>query len=362
MGPLSTMSLLTVFQQQRALLSQELRAFIAAQHQHYDHYPLAQEVLRRLEETSLSGKQWRGVVAMMMSEWLAGADQSRAKEGVKLGVAVELMQSAFLIHDDIIDQDMLRRGRPSMPALYAAEAEQDGFAAAPHYGISQAICVGDISFFLMQQMLLQLHLPADLIIAIWQHYVRESVVTGFAQMRDIAFTFSKKTISPDDVLGLHRDKTARYSFCLPFLAAATMQGQSPAVLQLLEEFGEKLGTLFQIKDDELGLFGTAEQLGKPAESDMREGKQTLHYLFFLQTATEEQRRELAQYFGNPELTQAQFKRAQELISATDAVTRVEKMLVELETACRQLIPQLPIDSTAQKFLHEFIDLNLHRQR
>ena len=75
-----------------------------------------------------------------------------------------------------------------------------------------------------------------------------------------------------------RYKTGRYSFSLPLLAGA-MLADAPAELRgKLETFGESIGLLFQIRDDELGLFGDERELGKPVGSDVREGKKTHHLL------------------------------------------------------------------------------------
>ena len=70
-------------------------------------------------------------------------------------------------------------------------------------------------------------------------------------------------------------KTAHYTFSLPFVLAAVLTNQSIPVTKALEQIGMNIGILFQIKDDEIGLFSTENNIGKPIGSDIRENKKTL---------------------------------------------------------------------------------------
>lgn len=350
---------LLIAQEKRALLQQDLRTFLAEQRLLFKEYPLAETVFTRLEETTLLGKQWRGLLVMMMAEAFGWKQPQVA---TRLATAVELLQTALLIHDDIIDQDEVRRGRASMWAAYQADGNEQQLEHARHYGISQAVCVGDISFFIQQQAVLSSQAPAAKLPLLWQRYIHESVVTGFAEMRDVWQTMANVPITEADVLALHRDKTAHYTFCLPFALAAILCDQPPKVMDLLNQLGEKLGMLFQLKDDELGLFGTTEQIGKSAESDAREGKKTLYYLFMTKQATPTDRETFLALYGQSDIGPTELHSIRELVTSSGAKAAVQATLEQLEQEVSAVLAAIPLSERSQQLFADFIALNTRRVR
>ena len=137
--------------------------------------------------------------------------------------ALELFHSGFLIHDDIMDGDTMRRGRPTLHVQYTSDA--------------LAMCIGDLCFFLGNQLL-----PVQV-----QKYVsRELSYVTIAQMQDVAGAQSQK-----DILSLYTYKTARYSFSVPLAVGARLAKAEDETISKLEALGEYMGILFQIRDDEI---------------------------------------------------------------------------------------------------------------
>ncbi len=352
-------SFLTLTQEKRVLLQQDIRLFFAQQRSLFQHYPLAEDVCARLEETTLLGKQWRGLLVMLLADAFGWRQPEVA---VRLATGVELLQTALLVHDDIIDQDSVRRGRGSMWAIYQADGKQLKIEQAHHYGVSQAICVGDVSFFIQQQAVVSSQAPAAKLPELWQAYIHESMVTGFAEMRDVWQTMANIPLTEDDVLALHRDKTAHYTFCLPFTLAAILGDQPPVVREQLTQLGEKLGMLFQLKDDELGLFGTTEQIGKSAESDAREGKKTLYYLYMTKQAAATARDTFMALYGSSTVGQAELVKIREVVIASGAKAAVQATMDRLEKEVTELLASIPMPVESHRLLQDFISLNTQRVR
>ena len=100
------------------------------------------------------------------------------------------------------------------------------------------------------------------------------------------------SVSMDDVINTYRHKTGRYTFSLPISLGALLRGSNIDTRHKLERMGEYLGVIFQIKDDEIGLFGDPDLTGKPNSSDLAEGKKTVFTQGLWKTMEESQKTEL----------------------------------------------------------------------
>jgi geranylgeranyl diphosphate synthase type I len=253
----------------------------------------AREPLERIREFCGRGKMIRGCLVFLGAEAGGGA---RAVDVPLVAAAMELFQAGLLAHDDIMDRDQTRRGAPTIHARYAAEAEArfaaealareagaaPRFAAGPgealHVGEALGICLGDLCYFEAFAALSRAFLGAtrDHLRFNEIHRLCADVLArvAVAQMADVRWGASKAEVSEEEILAMYRGKTAHYSFSLPLAAGALCADRADLVAPFTD-LGERLGILFQIRDDELGLFGDEESTGKGHASDLREGKKTL---------------------------------------------------------------------------------------
>ena len=139
--------------------------------------PLYTDALKRLSEFATSGKAMRGILIMGATE-MFGHD---AKEAINIAAAIELVHSALLIHDDIIDDDYLRRGKKTIFAQYE-ENENSKF-----YGQSMAICVGDIAFFLAYELISSSEISNESKNKLISYFSGELQKVGAAEMEDFHF-------------------------------------------------------------------------------------------------------------------------------------------------------------------------------
>ena len=199
------------------------------------------DVCSRLLDYTLRGKMIRGGLVYLGRELFNGP----AEPGLApVAAAIEIIQSALLIHDDIMDRDEVRRGKQTLHRHYGEEAVALNSADPDHVGSSLGICVGDIAFFIGFRLIAESHLEAGLINRLTSLFSREMGLVGVAQMEDVSWgarNLRDHGASEAEILNLYRYKKGRYTFSLPLTAGALVAGRGSEEIILLESLGEKLG-------------------------------------------------------------------------------------------------------------------------
>ncbi len=321
--------------------------------------PWGLDVMGRLALFTTSGKMLRGGLVSLGWETTgrrAGADALRA------GAAMELVQSALLIHDDIMDNDARRRGGPSFHRQYARLGERQRLPDPARFGEGMGICAGEIALFLGFEALAGLAAPSRRTSAALGLFAREFTLVGLGQMQDLHGGASPRRASESRVLDLYRLKTARYSFSLPLVLGCLLAG-GPAPLRLgLEACGEAIGMIFQLVDDELGLFGTEAELGKPVGSDIRQGKKTLLSVLIARRAGPGDRRRWAAVFGNPAAGRAGIAFARGLAETTGARAEVRSRIDRYRHRAAGRIRALPVAPRIKVILEGLLGYSLSRRK
>lgn len=343
----------------RQTIHTSLQDFLKSKESEYSPFYWGADVLARLQTYALRGKLLRGSMVLMAYQFFGGKQVS---DILPAATAIELIQSGLLIHDDIIDRDELRRGQPALHTQYHLQAESNHYQSPDHQGQSLAICVGDITFFMSFELMQNVVVSPDQRRLVNTLLARELAQVGLAEMQDVHQALTSSDITEADILFLYRYKTGRYTFSLPLMMGAMLAGTTEKTLRQLEKLGEVLGLIFQLKDDELGLFGSQVELGKPVTSDIREGKKTLYYLYAQTLATAEERQYLNQWFGNPEVTTAEAEKVKNIVIKSGARDQVEQKINNLHQEAADMINQLDLQPEQQKIWQEFVDYNLLRRR
>ncbi|HWD61923.1 MAG TPA: polyprenyl synthetase family protein [Humibacter sp.] len=196
---------------------------------------------------------------------------------VDVAAAFELLHTAFLLHDDVLDGDTVRRGRANLIGAFATDAERHGVDAgrARKWGEASAILAGDLLIHGAHTLVDEAELPGSVRTRI-QTILHDAIFrTAAGEQSDIAFSCGIATPSLPDVLAMTEGKTAHYSFGDPLRAGALLAGADEQLVSLLGEFGRAIGVAFQVRDDVLGTFGDERVLGKSVSSDGRTGKVTV---------------------------------------------------------------------------------------
>lgn len=235
-----------------------------------DNYRLLWEAAR---EASAGGKRFRPALVVGVYRDLGGTDDDSA---VRVATAFELLHTAFLLHDDVIDRDLVRRGVPNLAGSFAADAASHGAtdAAARTWGEASAILAGDLLIQAAQGFIARLEVPDRTRGPLLDLFDRSVFITAAGELSDVAFSVRVRTPSLGDVMAMTEQKTASYSFEAPLKAGALLAGADGDTLGTLGEFGRLVGIAFQLRDDLLGVFGDSTVTGKSVFTDLRNGKET----------------------------------------------------------------------------------------
>jgi geranylgeranyl diphosphate synthase type I len=244
------------------------------------------------------GKSLRPAVLL----FCCGAVGGEEEWAVPAAAAVEVTHNWTLVHDDVIDRDGMRRGKPSVHVALAdaVRGNRDyGDAEAEHYGVTMAVLGGDMGQCWAVHLLGKLRdvsglpraLPGRIIERLAGHTVPR-ILEGEA----LDVQFAKRPVSSlsiDDVEDMLDRKTGElYRFCAYAggLVGARAADDTPREVTALTEFAGLCGTAFQHVDDTLGYLSDDDRLGKSAASDLREGKRTAVVLHAYGNATDAQRK------------------------------------------------------------------------
>lgn len=194
----------------------------------------------------------------------------RGRGAVRLGAVVEIIHTATLVHDDIIDEAQTRRGRP---------------AANTRWGNSKCVLAGD--WLYMQAFKIAVQERNFRILDTLIELTQQMVEGELLQMEKLG-----KLISLQEHFDLIFRKTAcLFSVCMRL--GAILGGATPEQEEACASYGRNLGMAFQIVDDVLDLTASESVLGKPVASDLREGKVTMAVIYALERCTPQEREQIA---------------------------------------------------------------------
>ena len=275
------------------------------------------------------GKSLRPAVAMLACGALGG-DEAQA---LPVAAAIEIYHTWTLVHDDVIDRDDTRRGRPTVHREFARRgAHEFGWssAEAEHYGRAIAMLAGDVQQSWSWSLLFEAcerGVPPAVVIDLAQ--VLASQVTPLlveGETLDVQYSGAARQLDEDAIIDVLWKKTGvLYEFAGRAGAAIALYdaaADAPAA-GAIAKFCRLCGTAFQIQDDILGVVGDAQQLGKPVGSDIREGKTTLLTLKALALANDRQRQALLRTLGDDQASAADVNEVIALLRATGAVQHAQ---------------------------------------
>lgn len=268
------------------------------------------------------GKRIRPELVLAAHAAFAGASTA---ESVRLASAFELLHTAFVMHDDVIDHDLVRRGAPNVAGRFALDGVGRGLPVdrANDYGEASAILAGDLLIAGALRVVAELEAPRQ-VRASLLGIVDECVFLAAAgEHADVRHAGAAAAPGERDILAMIENKTASYSFSAPLQAGAVLGGASAASVARLGEVGRHLGVAFQLRDDVLGVFGSASVTGKSSLSDLREGKQTLLVAY---ARAHPDWHHAAAGFGSPELDDAGATGLRRAIESSGARDRVERLI------------------------------------
>ena len=279
------------------------------------------------------GKRLRPALLLLINR-LFGPSTACAR---RLAAVVEMIHTATLVHDDVIDYAKTRRGRPSTNVVW---------------GNHTSVLAGDWLYMQAFQIALRERnfRILDVLISLTQMMVEGELL----QLERL----HRMNVTEADYMELVDRKTASlFSACasLGAIAASADDG----IESNLREFAWNLGMAFQLVDDILDFTSSEKILGKPAGNDLREGKVTLPMIYALETASEEERRAVEAVIHDGSYEQVPFMRVLQILEAHGAVARAYDRARTFTEKSRSIIASLP-ESPAQRALQGIVELVTER--
>jgi len=313
----------------------------------------AHQMLENLEDfCTRGGKRLRPILVYYGYRLLNG---DKSKDILKISLAMELVHTFLLIHDDIMDQSDLRRGKTAIHKLY-----QNGHSQ--RFGESMGILAGDLSSNLAFKLLLSTDFSSKQKVKVLQKLQDTIINTIFGQELDIRLETNGLS-KPSEILNVYRLKTAQYTFECPLHIGAMLAGANRKHLKIISDYAIPAGIAFQIKDDILGMFGKSKHTGKPVNSDLKQGKQTLLIAKALQKASKTDREKIKAALGNKNLTNNQTAEICQIIKKTKALEFAEKLAQKYIIQSKQALKKfskLGWDKKTIKELSNLVDYIINR--
>ena len=279
------------------------------------------------------GKQMRPMFIFLTAKML-GEMNDRSYDAASL---VELLHTATLVHDDVVDDANERRGFFSVNALWKNKI---------------AVLVGD--YMLSRVLLLSIEKKNVRLLEVVARAVREMSEGELLQIEKAR----RLDITEEIYFEVIRQKTA--SLIATCCEAGAISVDREDMSERMRMFGELVGLAFQIKDDIFD-YGTSGNIGKPTGLDIRERKMTLPLIYTLNMAPKEVRKELINIVKNKNEHTKQVRRAVELVIQYGGIEYAHGKMLELKTQALDLLTDIP-DSAAKQSLIGLVEYTTTREK
>jgi geranylgeranyl diphosphate synthase, type I len=290
------------------------------------------------------GKKIRPSLVCLSAEAVGG----RMEGAYKTAAAMELIHTFSLIHDDIMDADEMRRGKPAVHTLW---------------GEPMAILAGDVLFSLAFELVAQTHeqdIPSRRVIQALNTVVDACIKICEGQACDMGFE-SKMDVKESEYLNMIYKKTAAL-IAAATKAGAILGGGNEEQVEALAEYGKLIGMAFQIQDDYLDVVSDQEKLGKPVGSDIVEGKMTLMVVRTLDLASDDDKKTLISLLNksSPSIDDEEVvEKAIQIFDKYGSINYARDIALENVGKAKKLLDALD-DSPAKEALYLLADYMLQR--
>ncbi len=315
-----------VLQQIRSVIDKEMSGFTLTWNEcmHSDN-ALLQEVLNHV--SSRRGKMMRPLLTLLSAKLCGRVGQ----DAFFSAVALELMHTATLIHDDVVDESEERRGRSSVNKIYDNKI---------------AVLVGDFILALSIENVSRVQNKS--FSALVAATTQELASGELLQLKSV----HNQEISEEVYFRIIHQKTASL-FAACAKAGALSATDDQCMIERLGKFGETLGLCFQIRDDIFD-YSSSDEIGKPTGNDMKEGKLTLPAIFVLQKNENPEMMRIAKAVKNLSATEDEIAQLVDCTKANGGIEYAEKRMYDLAEEAKSLLSALP-DSDVKTALELYVD-------
>lgn len=314
--------------------------------------PAFEEAVRMVADFTLRGGK-RVRAALMYYGYLACGGR-RTDAILDASLSMELAHSFLLIHDDIIDNDTLRRGRPTLHKEYEKLFWKLKIDKPERLGVSLAMLCGDIAYTLANKILCESDFDPGCRTKALSDFQLMINHTAAGEIMDITKE-SKKSLTVEDIIKTYKYKTAKYTIEGPLLIGSQLAEECIPpqecikIREALSQYAILLGVAFQIHDDIIGVYGDSKITGKEVGNDLRDGKRTILTLKALENSTKEQKKNILGMLGNPGITKKDVNYFKKIAEENEALSYCLKIANNLSVQAKEVILNSSVKGVARDF-------------
>jgi geranylgeranyl diphosphate synthase type I len=311
------------------------------------------DIIIKLRDFTMNGGKRVRPILMIMGYDIFAAHDERI---IKASISIEMAQSFLLIHDDIMDQSDMRRGKPS---FHKAVEKTIGGTGSERIAENIAISAGDLIDTFSHEALLRSGFGLENLLDADFEFSKIIEDTGKGQILDI-YSSIEDVYSEERLIKLHFLKTARYTIQGPLLMGAYLSGNKKYI-QEIKDFGRYAGIAFQLYDDLLGLFGEEEKTGKSIKSDVNEGKKTLLMIKAYENSDQETRKFIDRCLKSGDVSDSEFNRIREIVKSTGSYEYTKHKIDEYNDLARVALAKIGGNGEVIKMLDFFLEYLIKRE-
>jgi len=260
-------------------------------------------------------------------------------------VGIEVYRHCILIHDDIIDMDMLRRGRKTVHQLFAEEYDS-------RFGEGVATFMGNIAYSLASLALIRSGFSEKKIIKSLSLLSRGYQEVNESQVLDLLFEYKNVEVNEWNVMA---SKRAASLFKIAILTGAILGDAPEEDLKRLEEAAVNIGYAFDIQDDIIDTFADEKEYGKPPCRDIMLGKKPLHVIYTLNLADPRDSETLKVLLGKrADLDREDIGLIRDIIKRSGGLEAAKKSSRKYAEKARELIMQTSLNGDVKRFFNSLI--------
>ena len=276
---------------------------------------------------------------------------------IKTSLSFELLHDFLLIHDDIIDNSLTRRGKPTLHKIFEKALKQ-----TEKTGQDLSIVAGDIVYAMAINAFLCAEPLTKSIIPALKEFLKSTILTGAGEFIDIRNGLTHiKNIQHSQIRTNYLLKTAEYTFKSPLYCGCLLAEKSVSEAKKIASYGQCLGEAFQIQDDIIGIFATSKAIGKSVLSDIIEAKKTLPMYLAYQHSSKKERLFLESCLGNSKLCYEDLLKIRKIITKTGAYEQSKKEILSLLGKANRILATSKMDNKYKDLLSQkatdFIKIN-----
>ncbi len=284
------------------------------------------------------GKRLRPFMVIKSCQILGG----KTSNAMPAASAVEMVHNFTLVHDDIMDNDEMRHGVPTVHKKF---------------GMSVAILAGDVLFSKAYQIISNSKLSPSATNQITSRLAKACVEVCEGQIFDIKMAEEKRIPTQSEYIKMIGKKTAAL-FDVSCAMGAICATNKPQDISNLSTFGKNLGIAFQITDDLIGVMGDPKITKKPVGNDLREGKKSLPILMAINSAKGENKKIILKAFGNPKASKSDLTKAVEVIRSLGIEENVRNQALKYAEHAEKALAKY--SGQAKKELIDLLDFVVKR--